>query len=158
MCRTDENLQTNFSPFGKISSAHVMIDRASKSSRGFGFVTSRSIFGILRVGICGLAVITNLGAQLRLLKYSDVSEERKRFWYFKYPSVDDGAVCGFFYHSRNDCLFISGSVSASVRIYVKLAFSRCKFPLRYAEEAEASRAIMEMNGFRVRKFCLPYSF
>ncbi len=39
---TDASLKSNFSEFGSVSSARVMVDRETGTSKGFGFVEMAS--------------------------------------------------------------------------------------------------------------------
>lgn len=64
---TDSSLESNFSEFGSVSSAKVMMDRETGRSKGFGFVEMASaevaqaaITGLNGVSVDGRAIVVNL--------------------------------------------------------------------------------------------------
>jgi RNA recognition motif-containing protein len=64
---TDSTLQSNFSEFGSVSSAKVMMDRETGNSKGFGFVEMASaeeaqaaITGLNGVSVDGRQITVNL--------------------------------------------------------------------------------------------------
>ena len=64
---TDATLASNFSEFGGVSSAKVMMDRETGRSKGFGFVEMASaevaqaaISGLNGVSVDGRAIVVNL--------------------------------------------------------------------------------------------------
>ncbi len=64
---TDSSLRSNFSEFGTVTSAKVMMDRDTGNSKGFGFVEMASaefaqaaIDGLNGVSVDGRAIVVNL--------------------------------------------------------------------------------------------------
>lgn len=64
---TDASLESNFSEFGNVTSAKVMMDRDTGRSKGFGFVemtsaedTQAAISALNGVSVDGRAIIVNL--------------------------------------------------------------------------------------------------
>lgn len=64
---TDSSLESNFSEFGSVSSAKVMMDRETGRSKGFGFVEMASaeaaqaaITGLNGMSVDGRAIVVNL--------------------------------------------------------------------------------------------------
>lgn len=64
---TDSNLEHNFSAYGTVSSAKIMIDRDSGRSKGFGFVEMSSeseakaaIEGLNGMSVDGRAIVVNI--------------------------------------------------------------------------------------------------
>lgn len=64
---TDSSLESNFSEFGAVSSAKVMMDRETGRSKGFGFVemataevAQAAITGLNGVSVDGRAIVVNL--------------------------------------------------------------------------------------------------
>ena len=64
---TDAHLESNFSEFGTVSSARVMMDRDTGRSKGFGFVEMASaefaqaaITGLNGMSVDGRSIIVNL--------------------------------------------------------------------------------------------------
>lgn len=64
---TDSSLESNFSEFGSVTSAKVMMDRETGRSKGFGFVEMASaevaqaaITGLNGVSVDGRAIVVNL--------------------------------------------------------------------------------------------------
>ncbi len=64
---TDDSLQSNFSEFGEVTSAKVMMDRDTGRSKGFGFVEMSSsaeaeaaIQGLNGMSVGGRSIVVNL--------------------------------------------------------------------------------------------------
>ncbi len=64
---TDSSLNSNFSEFGRVSSAKVMMDRETGRAKGFGFVEMASaeeaqaaITGLNGVSVDGRSIVVNL--------------------------------------------------------------------------------------------------
>lgn len=64
---TDSSLESNFSEFGSVSSAKVMMDRDTGRSKGFGFVemataetAQAAITALNGVSVDGRAIVVNL--------------------------------------------------------------------------------------------------
>ncbi len=64
---TDSSLDSNFSEFGSVSSARVMMDRETGRSKGFGFVEMASaefaqaaINGLNGMSVDGRSIVVNL--------------------------------------------------------------------------------------------------
>lgn len=64
---TDDSLESNFSAFGPVASAKVMMDRDTGRSKGFGFVEMASaeaaqaaIDGLNGISVQGRAIVVNL--------------------------------------------------------------------------------------------------
>ena len=64
---TDASLNSNFSEFGRVSSAKVMMDRETGRAKGFGFVEMASaeeaqaaITGLNGVSVDGRSIVVNL--------------------------------------------------------------------------------------------------
>jgi RNA recognition motif-containing protein len=64
---TDSSLKSNFSEFGTVTSAKVMMDRDTGNSKGFGFVEMASaefaqaaIDGLNGVSVDGRAIVVNM--------------------------------------------------------------------------------------------------
>jgi RNA recognition motif-containing protein len=64
---TDSSLESNFSEFGSVSSAKVMMDRETGRSKGFGFVEMASaefaqaaITGLNGMSVDGRSIVVNL--------------------------------------------------------------------------------------------------
>ena len=64
---TDSTLESNFSEFGSVSSAKVMMDRETGRSKGFGFVeiataemAQAAITGLNGMSVDGRSIVVNL--------------------------------------------------------------------------------------------------
>jgi RNA recognition motif-containing protein len=71
---TVESLRTAFAPFGTVTDAHVVTDRESGQSRGFGFVT----MGSAEEAASAIAQMNNANLDGRALRVNEAEERPQR--------------------------------------------------------------------------------
>ncbi|MDH0865385.1 RNA-binding protein [Mitsuaria sp. GD03876] len=95
---TDDTLRSNFSEFGDVASAKVMMDRDTGTSKGFGFVEMKSaegaeaaIAGLHGVSVQGRSIVVSLARPRDAEKRADARPQQGEFRATKRSDVGYGS-------------------------------------------------------------------